>query len=210
MATEPIVYISSQSVALSAVFYLISFRLFLAVYSRPRASVAQRSWLLCGVSYLAYALALLSKPIAITLPLNLLAWEFLLAQPARGAGLATRFKKYLPYAVVSAGFILLRSAIVTAPFGGGPARPVVEHYLTQTRALVWYLGRALVPLGLNVDRAYPTSVSFLDARVWLAVLIMVGLAWLLYRFRRQRSLVVVLWGVGHTSRRVGYGGRNRR
>lgn len=190
LATEPIDYISSQSVALSAVFYLASFRLFLAVYADPVPTGTPRSWMVRVGSYVAYAAALMSKPIAITLPINLLVWELLLASP-RDANLVRRSRKYLPYAVLSIAFILWRSVVMTDPFGGGPARPVVEHYLTQTRAMVWYLGHSLIPLGLNVDRDYPTSVSHVDPRFLLAVLIMVALAWILYRFRKQR--LIVFW-----------------
>jgi tetratricopeptide (TPR) repeat protein len=190
LATEPIVYISSQSVVLSAVFYLLSFRLFLGVYGGAAPSDTKLSWLLRAGSYGAFGLALMSKPIAITLPLNLLSWELLLARPTPGTGLSKRLQKHLPYFAVSAGFILLRGLIMEGPFGAGAARPVVEHVLTQTRVLVWYyLGHALAPLGLNVDPEFPTSVSLIDARFLLAVLVLAGLGWLLYWFRRQRTIV---------------------
>ena len=195
LASEPVNYISSQSVLLCALFYLLSFRLFLEENTEAAVPGRRLAWLLRVGSYGAYALALLSKPIAITLPLNLLAWELLLARPAQQTSFLQRSRKHLPYLAISAGFILLRNLFVPGPFGGGPARPAWEHYLTQTRAMAeYYLGHALVPLGLSVDREYPTSVSLTDTRVLLALLVLGGLAWLLYRFRAHRAIVFwALW-----------------
>ena len=72
LATEPVNYISSQSVLLAAFFYLLSFYLFLKISGNQGddSKVALRARRVG--SYAAFFLALLSKPIAITLPLTCL------------------------------------------------------------------------------------------------------------------------------------------
>ncbi len=77
LASESVNYISSQSVPLAAFFYLTSFYLFQTVYGGDFPPVnATRRWRL-WCSYLAYVLALLSKPIVITLPVMLIVWDLL-------------------------------------------------------------------------------------------------------------------------------------
>lgn len=206
LATEAVVYISSQSVPMAAFFYLLAFYLFLTTYSGSARSGGATTWLLKGASYLAYFCALLSKPIAITLPIVLAIWE---ATLNRSVPVETqpwwrrtwrRLAKHLPYVAVTLVYLWIRSAVVGNPIEqlGGRGRPLAEvltHHLTQTKALVfYYLRLALLPVGQSVDREYPTSHSLFEADVLLAVGILMLLGWLLIRFRRYRALVFFsLW-----------------
>jgi tetratricopeptide (TPR) repeat protein len=200
LATESVNYISTQSVQLAASFYLLSFFLFLRVHGSQVPRWKPARWLLALGSYSAYAAALLSKPIAITLPLNLILWELLLGAAPSRSGESTRFTwkgavrrlwKILPYVIVSVAYLALRRIVLSAAVGGGePVRSVLSHYLTQTRALVfYYLGSVLAPVGLNADREYAVSSSVADPQFLAALAILGAIAWLLFRLRRHRILV---------------------
>jgi len=202
LASEPVNYISSQSVLLAAFFYLLSFYLFLAIYGSNISRSMVGRWARRFGSYAAFFLALLSKPIAITLPANLLLWELLLGED-RGdqtgstsilARLWKRTLKHLPYFGVTLLFLVIRQAILPIP-SGPPVRPVLSHYITMTKALVfYYLKPAFFPLGLNVDPEFPVSDSLFEGKVILSILVLVGICFLLFKTRKQRALVFwTLW-----------------
>jgi tetratricopeptide (TPR) repeat protein len=204
LASESVCYISSQAVPLTALFYLLSFYLFLTVYDVHGESSGLPSHGRRMASYVAYSLALLSKPIAITLPLNLVLWDLLVGgmtpRPKRESPSAwmrwlLRILKHLPFVAVTILYLAIRAAVMPNPTGPAePARPLLTHYLTEASALLFfYLKRALLPLGLNVDPEYPIATSLLDPRVLVSLAVLVIIAWLLVRFRRHR--VLVFWSL---------------
>jgi tetratricopeptide (TPR) repeat protein len=199
LATEATVYVSSQSAALAACFYLLSLWLFLEVYSQRRSG--PRSWALRLASWLAYALALLGKPIAFSLPLVLILWDLLIGRkltspPQQLSSLFLGLRKHLPYVAISVAYLLVRQAVFSVPFGGGgPVRSAFDHYLTQTEAIVLlYLRLALLPFGLNADLDYPVSTSLADGGVLIALSILAAGGYSLWRLRQHRGLVFCcLW-----------------
>jgi tetratricopeptide (TPR) repeat protein len=204
LASESINYISSQSVPLAALFYLLSFYLFCTVYDERDGSSGWSSRGRRVACYMAYFLALLSKPIAITLPLILVLWDLLIGgrtpQPEGGSPSAWmrslfRIRKHLPFVAVTILYLSIRSVVLSGSPGPTEAvRPILTHYLTQASALVFfYFKLALVPLGLNVDPEYPLATSFLDPRVMVSLAVLAILAGLLVRFRRHR--VLVFWSL---------------
>lgn len=197
MATEPVNYISSQSVPMAAFFYLLSFCCFLRI-SAESSSRWRSTALLVSVGF--YGLALLSKPIAITLPLNLLSWELLLGARVRSEPRLRRFVRHSPYWVMTLAYLLLRTRLVANPLQAvagldGQPQATLAHYLTQTKALVFYYVRMAVwPVGHSVDPSLRESTSLLEIQTLLSFAILIGLAALLYRFRRNRQLVFwALW-----------------
>lgn len=201
LATESIDYVSSQAVPLAVFFYLLSFNAFLTVYMRDLSIARSRPWLALGLSYGCYALALLSKTIAITLPLNLLLWDLILGRhrgPSTGslwARYRPRLIKHLPYLAISVAYVALWRALINKPFDGGAGdRSFVVQYLTETKALVlYYLKLAVLPVGQNVDVEYPLTTSPLEPGFILAVTVIAVIGFLLYRFRQERNLV--FWSV---------------
>jgi tetratricopeptide (TPR) repeat protein len=206
LASESVVYISAQSVALTGFFYLLSFLLLVSVHDRsfsdPPVPYARAKQL---GSYAAYVGALLCKPIAVTFMLVLAAWELTLAPtPQRLESdrvslwqrFGARWVKYIPYAVITLVYLWVRTQVAHQVFAlGNQARPINHHYLTQLKALaLYYLKLAVAPFGLNADIRYPVSTNPLDPAVLLAVAILAALAWAVYRLRRERTLVFwALW-----------------
>ena len=197
LASQSVTYLSSQSVPLAVFFYFTGFYLFHRVYGgdAPPAS-SRRSWRL-WCSYLAYVLALFSKPIAITLPVMLVLWDLVFGkEPLAKTGswvrwLRVNLPKHLPYVGLSVVYLLIREAVFTQPFGGAQEiRSTFVHYLTETKALVlYYLKLAFVPIGLNADREYPLSTSLLDPQVLLSMAIILGIGAVLVRARHNRNIV---------------------
>ncbi len=196
LASQSINYISSQSVPLAALFYLLGFYFFLTVYDRRGRSSGWASHARRVASYLAYFLALLSKPIAITLPLNLILWDLLIgARSGQPQGpsptMWARLRKHVPFVAVTIVYLSIRRIVMPgAAEATEPVRPLLTHYLTEATALVfYYLKLALLPIGLNVDPEYPLVTSVIDPRVIVSLAVFAVLGALLVRFRRQRALV---------------------
>ena len=204
LATESVNYISSQSVPLAACFYLLAFLLFVAVsLQRSESGIGRRGmWL--AISSISYALALLSKPIAITLPVVLILFDLIFGDRLLGNGkirwrdLGRRFWMHVPFWVISALYLVVRryvSASNTSLDGGDAPRSMMVHYLTETHALVFYYLRLCVwPFGQSVDREYRLVSSVLEPGFLLAALFLCLAIGMLVMFRRQKNLVFwALW-----------------
>ncbi len=202
LASEPVNYISSQSILLAAFFYLMSFYLFLTVYWRASSDSNFALWARRIGSYAAYFLAFLSKPIVITLGANLLLWELLFGKDLRtqkqpGTTLThlwQRLRKHLPFWGLTLLALAIRQVLLAKPYGA-PARAIWPHYLTQTKALVfYYLKHAFYPSGLNVDPEFTVSSSLFESNVTIAFLVLLAIAVVVYRLRQHRALVFwTLW-----------------
>ncbi|MEM7249917.1 MAG: tetratricopeptide repeat protein [Pseudomonadota bacterium] len=188
LATEAIVYISSQSVPLAAAFYLTAFYAFLA------AGRDTNRHLWAVAAWLAYFLALLSKPIAITFPLLLMLYYWLLApRPLR---MRAVLAQWLPFVVVTALYLGLRSVVHSRTLEAvGTERSLMDvalHWATQTEAMVfYYLKLAFVPIGQNVDVVFERVTDLSDPMAIGAALTLVAIAFGLFVARRHR--VVVFW-----------------
>ncbi len=192
LASEAVIYVSSQSILWAGLFELLALRLFLGVHHTARAPAAAGRWLRLGASWASFGLALLSKPIAITFPAILLLWEALFG---RGP-LRARIARQLPYLAVAGAGLFARSLVMSDSLGRGIApRSLFEHYLTETTALVfYYLRLAVLPIGQNVDAEYPVATSLLEPRVLASLAALALIAAALVLLRRRRNVVFwTLW-----------------
>jgi Flp pilus assembly protein TadD len=114
-----------------------------------------------GASLLGFALALLSKEPGLTLPLMLLAHDY----SFRRGQLGLNAKRLLPYAVVAAVYLAVRSAVLGGMIPSGPS-VAVSSWLPNVFALfARYLGKLLLPIDLNVHHVIPPAESFFDLPV---------------------------------------------
>lgn len=192
--TESVAYISGRRDLLFSLFYLLGF----TWYIRYRETDRPRYLALTGVGYL---LSLLSKEMGITLPIVCVCYDVIRSMPAEGvSGPATSWRALAEGAraairhnsrlyAVAAGALL--SLVVYYVFLANPSQQR-EMYggglwptlLTGTRIFVHYLKLIVFPVTLNADysyNAFPISYSITEAKVILAVIILGGTWWGLYR-----------------------------
>ncbi|MFH1569247.1 MAG: Wzy polymerase domain-containing protein [Gemmatimonadota bacterium] len=159
LATEPVNYISSRSELLAATLYLAA----LLLYLRRDAGGPQRLG-----SLACFALALLSKSTAVTLPAVLLAYEYLRADRRRAwrqrlAGPARALRWYW---LLAAGYL---ATISLNGFLGhsleSPVRGGLVQLATQLKALPYYLKLLFYPWGLSVEHQFAESTSLGDGTV---------------------------------------------
>jgi len=191
--TESVAYISGRRDLLSTLFYLTGVYGFV----RYRATGGGR-WL--GLAGISYYLGLLSKEMAVTLPLLCLGYDLIRAMPEGGEGggrpwtavreAAQRLwrdhrRLYLAggavlSAVVYYFVVLFRVTQRFDPWGGG----LWPTLLTSVTIMGHYLTLLLWPVTLNADysfNAFPVPSTLLDSRVLTAAAVVGGSWWAIRR-----------------------------
>ncbi|HYV57266.1 MAG TPA: tetratricopeptide repeat protein [Candidatus Nitrosopolaris sp.] len=174
--TEPLDYLSARSALLTTVFYLGAFDA--GVRGRRVACVVL------------FALALLTKAIAITFPLVLLGYW----------GLARRLEPAEADRARSRGFLAVLGAVAAAsvvyrlelvPSGALASAHQVGmtprvYFMTEWSAYLYYLRLFLWPNALVVDRLdYPYARTFSAPQAWGSLLALLALGFLAWRARRR-------------------------
>lgn len=194
--TESVAYIAGQRDLLFTLFYLVGF----LVYVRYRAT--DRTGYL-GLAGLAYILGVLTKEMAITLPMLCVAYDLFRSLPGRApavtspvgkslrTGLQATFDRskwlYLVMGVVSA-LLLFYFVVVANPshqrrlYGGG----LGPTLMTSARIMVHYVKQMTFPLTLNADSygAFFVSRSIADPWGLFALVVLGGLWYGLFRLLR--------------------------
>jgi Flp pilus assembly protein TadD len=175
--TEAVIWIKGRDDLLVTSFYLLAL-----------------IWHLRGKrigSLSAFILALLSKEMALTIPIVLPMIDLVKRE-------RPTVKRYLPYAFIAVLYLLARYAILgqvaqTSYWGGG----IVQTLYTMSRVTVYYIKLLLFPLNLCLDYlGYPVSKGLLDPYVIPSLIILLLLSALgLYRLFRKRDVIgfSILW-----------------
>lgn len=186
--TDSVTYISGRRDLVFTLFYLTGFYAFV----RYRETTRLRYLCFAGGSYY---LSLLSKEMAITLPLLCLCYDLIRSLPANRLegrnswqalreGMRNLFAQHKWfYIVMGALFVavalyyilVFRVSRQREMWGGG----IWPTLLTSARIFAHYLTLLVLPLKLNADysyNAFPISHSLADARVIFALMIL-GVAW---------------------------------
>lgn len=187
--TQSVNYISSRSFSLAILFYLLSLYLFLrfldhrSTIHKPK-SVIHTIYYIC--SFASYMLALLSREIAITLPLTLILADLFFYNSTSGTAylssnkprgnilkeknedsysaslrnvklLAARFRLYhVPYWLI----IILGLIRLSKP---DTIVPLSTNLLMACKAYVYYLQLIFLPTGLSIDHFFPSSSHLLQS-----------------------------------------------
>jgi tetratricopeptide (TPR) repeat protein len=174
--TEAVAWLASVPELLMCLFYLLAF------YSYVRAGAAGDAaarWRLA--SLVAFALALLSKEMALTLPLLLVLQEHGVAR----SGLRQGVRRYAAYFAVAGAYLGLRTWALggLAPVEKLADMTLSRFVLSDIVLMGQYWWTLVVPVKLNAFHVFVPSDSVLDGRVLLAAgtlaalgVLMVGLA----------------------------------
>ena len=181
---ESVAWVSERKDLLCALFFLASLILY-AHYAggvRGQAPAGIRAALFADRRYLAalglFLLALLSKPMAVSLPVVLLIldwYPFGRIQSVRTAWTAIIEK--LPFFVLTLASSVL--TILAQRAGGAIAPsesvPLSLRMLVAAKSLIAYIGKMIVPLNLIPFYPYPKAVFFTSFEYLLAVAVVIGI-----------------------------------
>lgn len=188
LRVESVGWISDRGDLLCATFYLFSVLAYLRGVSEPSA----RKWRVASLA--AFAAALLSKEIALTLPISLLLLD---AYPLRRWALGLR-----TLLVEKVGYILLAAAgaalAVFARSHGGTWTSYTTHGADARLALpayslTFYPWKLVWPADLSPLYELPTRVSLFEARFVAAAVAVTAITAALLWWRRQMPGALVAW-----------------
>jgi hypothetical protein len=191
LRTEPVAWIADRVDLLCGLFYTAALL----------AYVRQRRWL----TVLLFLLALLSKAMAVTFPLALLAIDFLQGRRA--------LREKAPFFALSVVFgivgLVARRGPGALPVLPGFAFSPLAKIALSCRALLLYLGNLLFPLLLSAVYAYPKALTWNDWLAPLFVAAVAAIAWWSVRLTRtiafaflfflvSIAIVLPVVSIGHT------------
>ena len=179
LRVEVVAWASERKELLSVFFMLLSMLAYLR-QSRPRCSshIPHPSSLL---SLLFFALALLAKPVAVSLPAVLFGCDVLLGR--KGA-----LRRLVPFVLLSVGTCVLTMMAQKEALSQGEVFSVLTRIVCAVEAPVVYLRQTLWPFGLSVS--YPMPETWRSVTFALGVVLLGGIAalggWWLWNFAKER------------------------
>ncbi len=205
--SEVVNYITARSSVMCTFFYLLSFYFWIGFRSEKLevrsekiidGSQKKSYFLLLTSNFylfslLSFLLAILTKEIAITLPVVLFLYDFYFHRQQDGknrhpAPSSSRYLPHLPYIIlIIVPYLLYRISVYGSITGGG-TRDYLANFLTQPKVLLKYIQLMFVPSGLTIEHNIRLSASLSDITVILSfasILIILFIAYLLFRMGRM-------------------------
>ena len=184
--TEVVSWISGRSSVLFLFFYLTAMLGYI-LYAK------NKKILYLALSLLAFAISLLSKEMAVTLPLLLIAYD---VHFGASEGFRKRFfGRYAPYFILALIFILTRSTVLQRVsqcgwWGGSP----YHTFLTMIQVLVDYVKVMVWPADLCAFYVTHINTSIADTKVLSSIAFLAALFLLMpLAFRRFRGASFAIW-----------------
>jgi len=186
---ESVAWASERKDLLCAMFFLLSVLSYLNYKS-------YKTYKTYFFSLVFFALALLSKPMAMTLPAVMLILDFVLSDRVGSArSFKTALFEKLPFIALS-----LASAVVTviAQKSGGAVKtlalyPLSTRVLVGFKAVVMYMWKMVFPAKLLPFYAYPTGVSITSPEYLAPVILVVSLTTVCILFLKRRPVLTSVW-----------------
>jgi protein O-mannosyl-transferase len=185
---ESVAYISGRSDALCGLFACASFTAFL--YRRSPAI----SWAGVASVVLLFGAALLTKEQAVVLPALFLLTDLWWNPDSPLRAVRANWKLYVVLAMgAAAGISLFWKAILGIGTGGSAGFAMkdftwYQYLFTEFRAVFAYLFNFLLPVNLNVDWDFPISHNILEHGAIFALVGLLALAAVAWRYRRTFPL----------------------
>jgi tetratricopeptide (TPR) repeat protein len=198
--TEAVNAISFNEDLLVTLFFLLA----LAAYIKIDAGMKPKSWRRYGLSLVFFLCGLLSKEMAITLPVVIVLYDLLIgdasADQLSWGAIANiiRIKKlyYCGYAAISLFYLGLRFFLLKNPAAGIPFsnNPLIDRIAYLPDHIFNYIKIALWPLDLTADYIFSYPTHFFGIRNLTAIIVIVGLICLcIFIYKTQR---VIVFGIG--------------
>lgn len=182
--SECVNYVSARSESLCAAFTLAAAVLYLRSREERRTGPL-------ALAAAAMACAALVKTVTCTLPLVLVAFEAAAAQREPPRRVAGRVAWILAPAL--GGLALVAQMTPALAIRSASSFTRLEYFRSELPAILHYLTLFAWPAGQSADPAYPSAQSFLEIRVVLAAMTLLGaLAFAVQALLRRRGVALAL------------------
>ncbi len=190
---ESVAWVSERKDLLCAMFFLLSTMAY-TKYVSNGGGLRNKHYIL--VLFL-FALALLSKPMAVSLPIVLLILDWYpFNRISSIKSFLSAFLEKLPLIVLS----LVSSALtVLAQKAGGAIRtfeviPLSTRLLVAAESLLSYLWKMILPVNLIPYYPYPKNISLFSAEYILSVVLVSGITAACIAMVKKQKLWLAVWG----------------
>jgi Flp pilus assembly protein TadD len=200
LRVESVAWATERKDVLCGFFYLLAVLAYIQAWRSRTGEVLARRWYWSSLVF--FALALLSKAMAMTLPITLLILDlYPLRRWSRGAGGWLRAITYnlvsekLPYLALSAAsastamLALVRVGTLT----GTATLSWVQRIVTSCYDLVFYLGKTVTPVGLSAMYELPEHIEPWAWPFLPSVIVVGGLTMGLVLLRRRSAALSAAW-----------------
>jgi hypothetical protein len=206
--TQAVTYIVSRSSVLATTFYLLAVLFFIRAFKQrakdPEPYTLSSKLYLVG-AFLASCLGMVTKQIAVTLPLTLLIYDFYFISKGDLKVLKSHYKIHLVMfftiaitVYLSGGFSGLKTFVSFDYVKGVPMpyqEPVTsfQYFLTQLHVIPYYIRLLFIPANLNLDYDWPITRNIDLLTVFFFVLLtsLIIVAIILFRKARLISFGII-------------------
>jgi protein O-mannosyl-transferase len=187
MHVESVAWLAGRKDVVYGMFYMAAC---IAYVYYVRAADNAKKWMWYGAVILLFVCSLLSKPVAVSLPLTLLLIDYF---EGRKFNLRLLLEK-LPHFAIAIGFGI-RSVLDQKQFGSLNTQNVTYNFIERialgTYALITYLWKAVIPVGLSNFYPYPEKIGGAISWVYyiypVAVITIIFVIWM---FARRNKVIV--------------------
>ena len=198
--TEAVNCISFNEDLLATLFYLLSFLLYLKI-TIDRKAPAIKTFLL---SQLFYFLGLLSKEMAITLPMVVVIYDLTVNTPGSNPisfkswrdTVTDRIYYYLGYAGVSLFYLSLRFVFLTGPEAAATQSygSLFERIIYLPHQIFNFIRLVVFPYPLKAEYIFPYPESFFEINNIIAVITLIGLiGFSFFIYEKFRVVSFAIW-----------------
>src|SRR3989304_1516869 len=187
--SEAVNAVSYREDILAATFFITAFLLYVKVLNLNK-------FYLYPLSLLSYLFALFSKEMAITLPLFIFFFDYIIGSCRTFTNRILRF--YLGYILVTIFYLLVRFWWFYNPVESGVSYPQENlwfNFLAMLKVLAPYIKLLFFPVNLNADYLVPVISSPWDMSCILSLLLIISIAVIGYRlfFHSELLFFSLLW-----------------
>jgi tetratricopeptide (TPR) repeat protein len=199
---ESVAWVSERKDLLCGLFYLLSISAYVK-YIRIEVEEKKATTRFFNKAYLAsllfFILALLSKPMAVSLPAVLLIFDWYPFQRIRSLkSFRDACVEKLPFIVCSliSSILTIMAQRTEEAMTMMAFVPLWARLLVAVKSVAAYLGKMAVPLGLSPFYPYPKprEVTLLSPRYFFAVILVVGISTVLLVTAKKQKVWLSAWG----------------
>jgi len=178
--TESVSWISGRTDVIAGFFFFLAFMLYVSWDKRGKI------FFYAG-SLIAFSLALLSKEMAVTLPMVLILYDWLWHPQDLAKG---KFRRYLPYGAVVLLYLVVRFLILKVGTGNEHIESIGRFavWLSSGKAFLYYLGKLILPVNLNAYIMMDLS-SFPYVAALTGLLLIAGMTVWAWKQRAEQPLL---------------------
>lgn len=191
---ESVAWIAERKDVLSAFFFLLSCMAYLEYASAERQTKKSAPYFLC---LLFFILALLSKPMAVTLPVVLLVLDVYPLNRLKPNRAFTSDRKVIiekiPFLILSAASSMITLMAQTKAIATLEGVPLKIRLMTSVRSLFFYLYKMLWPDDLEILVVYSKSASFNTIEYGGPLLFVLGVTAFCLWFWKKQKIFLATW-----------------